>query len=148
MPKPERGARATPRGLVSGRAVRFAQAWGPPIAWMAVLFLVSAWPGAELGFAPSSEWIARKCAHFGGYAALAALLFRALLRSDWPSPPAAALAALLLAGIYGFSDETHQMYVPARTGTWVDVGIDTAGAALGVAAALWRTSRRGRWPKS
>lgn len=75
--------------------------------------------------------------HLGGYAVLGALLFSAL-RIDRPVR-SAALIAVLLASLYGASDEFHQSFVPGRTPTVYDWIVDTIGAALGAtltAAAL------------
>jgi VanZ family protein len=147
MPKTEHGERSGSGGLV-GRGMLWARAWGPAFAWMLVLFLLSAWPGQDVGIGPIAEWIARKCAHFAAYGVLAGLLYRALARSGWSSAMAAALAAVILAGIFGLSDETHQMYVPARVGTWTDVGFDTLGALTGAAVALGHRRRKLRWRES
>jgi len=39
---------------------------------------------------------------------------------------------LLVCGVYAVSDEFHQSFVPSRTATARDVGIDAAGAVFGV----------------
>jgi VanZ family protein len=43
-----------------------------------------------------------------------------------------AAAALGIAVLYAATDEFHQNFVPNRTGSLKDVGIDTAGALLGL----------------
>jgi VanZ family protein len=55
----------------------------------------------------------------------------------------AALLALLAASAYGASDEIHQSFVPNRDCSARDWAADTAGAALGAAAAA-RLLRRKR----
>lgn len=50
----------------------------------------------------------------------------------------APLALLLVVGLAVF-DEWRQTFVPERGGTWIDVGIDSAGAT--VAAFLWELRR-------
>jgi len=51
------------------------------------------------------------------------------------------LAAFLLAAGFAALDETHQTFVSSRTGTLVDVGWDSAGAAVGLIG-RWVTLRQ------
>ena len=44
--------------------------------------------------------------------------------------------AFVLTVLYGVSDEAHQAFVPDRTPSLADVGLDAAGAMLGVGLAL------------
>jgi VanZ family protein len=76
--------------------------------------------------------IVRKGAHLTEYAILALLWYRALGwgGSGWRIK--AALTALVLAAGFGALDEAHQIYVPSRTPSVVDVGWDSLGAALGL----------------
>ncbi len=39
--------------------------------------------------------------------------------------------------LYGISDEWHQSFVLGRTATWRDVGFDTLGATISMAALYW-----------
>ena len=129
MPNGAEGERPGRRGW-SRRASRLAVTWGPPICWMALLFALSSLPGTDVGLSPYYAWVLRKCAHCAGYAILGALVYRALARTGWPLGAGTGVASVALAGIYAFTDERHQLYVPARTGTWLDVGIDLAGATF------------------
>ena len=84
--------------------------------------------------------IIRKSAHLTEYGILGALTCRAL------TPPGARIAlATILRAIayccaYAALDETHQLFVPSRTGSPVDVLIDTTGATIG--SVLLTLSRR------
>jgi VanZ family protein len=51
-------------------------------------------------------------------------------------------SAILLASLYGVSDEVHQAFVPFRESSWLDWLADTVGAALGVTAMHWVMSLR------
>jgi VanZ family protein len=104
-----------------------------PVALMVLIFLLSAMPGDEEA-KPVWELVLRKLGHFAGYAALATAWFWALAPSLRPALRVALPAAAAIALLYAISDEYHQSFVPHRTATPIDVGIDAAGIA---AAAIW-----------
>ena len=54
------------------------------------------------------------------------------------------LLALVLATLYGVTDEFHQMFVPGRTADRYDVLADGIGATLGVAIG-WLADAVRRW---
>jgi VanZ family protein len=86
----------------------------------------------------------RKMAHVIEYAILALLWFRALTRArSLPLGLAAAGAFAICVG-WAALDETHQYFVPGRTGRVEDVAIDAAGslAALAVARPHWLGTAR------
>jgi VanZ family protein len=110
--------------------------FGPPLALMALIFVLSAQPDLSSGLG-DVDLVLRKLAHMTLYGLLWLAWHRAL---GWRSPWAAAVITML----YAVSDELHQTAVEGRHGTPVDVVIDAAGVA--VAAALWqaRYARRRR----
>ncbi|MBU0490467.1 MAG: VanZ family protein [Chloroflexi bacterium] len=115
--------------------------WLPPLALMGLIFALSAQPTLPNPGQPGT-WlndVVAKVAHVVVYAALTGLLWRALARNRRPTAHAA-FAALVLAALYGLTDELHQAFVPGREATLLDVGID-AGAAL--VTAWWLARRRG-----
>lgn len=117
--------------------MRVASLWAPPVSWMALLFLLSS--RSSLGPAGvMPDWLT----HGGAYSILAALLCRALAGGWKALPGAGATAAVLLATLYGISDEYHQSFVPGRDATAADVLKDAGGACLG--ALLFQRSTRGR----
>jgi VanZ family protein len=64
---------------------------------------------------------------------LAALLYRALVNTILIRRALLSAAIVLFfCGIYAVSDEFHQSFVPSRTATARDAGIDGAGAVFGV----------------
>jgi VanZ family protein len=107
--------------------------WAPPLAWAVLIFGGSSIPGAHLP-APGITHL-DKLAHAVEYAVLGGLLLRALAERKRPL-----LCALLLATLYGVSDELHQRWVPGRDADPADVAADLAGAALG--AWLWDATWR------
>ena len=105
------------------------RAWGPAVAWAALLFFLSALPDLP---GPSCIPFGDKLGHFVLYGVFGVLL--AWGRSRWPRR----VGHLLLLGIgaaYGISDEWHQMYVPGRTPDVVDWLADVTGLVTGYAIA-------------
>jgi VanZ family protein len=113
--------------------------WLPPLLLMAVIFVLSAQPNLDSGLG-LIDLIGRKLIHFGVYALLCFLWWRAL--ASVTSPGRAALAALILSSAYAVTDEYHQSLVDGRSGDALDWAIDTAGATL--AALRLRAGLRGR----
>ena len=101
---------------------------------MVLIFVFSAQSSLEVGLG-TPELVARKLVHFGEYALLCLLLWRAF--EPGLGPGRAALVGLLIASGYAASDELHQTFVEDRNGNPVDWLIDTAGA--GLAAVLVRS---------
>jgi|RhiMetdeSRZDD1v2_1073273.scaffolds.fasta_scaffold783513_2 VanZ like protein len=107
--------------------------WLPVVAWAALIFALSSVPSLSsgLGF---WDLVLRKAAHVTEYAILGALLFRALERE---------LPAFAIGLAYAVTDEIHQHFVHGRHASPVDVLIDAAGIAIGIAA---YSAARGRLP--
>jgi len=103
--------------------------WAPPLALMALIFFLSAQPNLSSGLG-WIDHVARKLVHASEYALLCFLWWRALrtvmdrLRALVP--------ALVIAVGYAATDEVHQRFVSGRHSTWIDVLIDSMGAALAV----------------
>jgi VanZ family protein len=78
-----------------------------------------------------------KVMHFGAYFILASLLAHAI----YPGSHKRRFAlALLIASLYGVSDEIHQIFVPGRDASIFDWLADSIGAWVG--AFLYLKSRR------
>ena len=115
--------------------------WGPVVLQMAIIFAASSIQ--NLGELPGG--ISDKSGHSIGYALLGVLFLRAFTRGrfrdvTWRS----AAAAIIIATLYGVSDEFHQTFVPGRTADRYDVLADCIGATLGVAVG-WLAGALGRW---
>jgi VanZ family protein len=95
-----------------------------PLVLMGVIFYFSAQTSS--GEHPWWEVIFRKFGHVGGYALLTALWWWAL-RGVTTRP---LLIAVCIAFAYACTDEFHQSFVHGRTGTPVDVGIDSIGMVI------------------
>jgi VanZ family protein len=94
---------------------------------MGVIFALSAQPSLDSGLGVVDQ-IGRKLIHFGEYALLCFLWWRAL--ASVTTPRRAALLAFLITSGYAATDEFHQTFVEGRHGNAVDWLIDSAGAAL------------------
>jgi VanZ family protein len=107
-------------------------AWLPLLAWMALVFFLSAQPNPPHAPGPVLDLLVSSAAHFALYAVLALLAVRAFgeSRRAW-------FAALWLTLLFAVSDELHQAFVPGRTSNAWDVACDAAGALL----ALWAWTR-------
>ena|SRR5215217_1679515 len=101
--------------------------WLPPVVLMGVIFALSAQPSLDSGLGAIDQ-VGRKLIHFGEYALLCFLWWRAL--ASVTSPRRAALLAFVITSGYAVTDEFHQTFVEGRHGNAVDWLIDSAGAAL------------------
>ncbi len=84
------------------------------------------------------NYIFRKTGHGTGYFLLTLLGYWAFWRSFGQERAPALRWAIVTSLIRAILDETHQAFVPGRTGTPVDVMID----AVGIALAAWLIRRR------
>jgi VanZ family protein len=108
------------------------------ILWAALIFTLSAIPGS--GY-PAHPGFLNYIAHFGEYLIFGVLLtiaFNAPKRALW----IAAVIALVIASLYGVSDEVHQLFVEGRSSDPIDWLTDTAGAMIGVVGTIWFISAR------
>jgi len=91
----------------------------------------------HLALSPYNLWtlqhLSRKLAHVVEYAVFAMLVYGS---SSEPRPfawrPRRALGCILMAAAYSLTDEFHQSFVPGRTATLADCGIDCLGSAAGM----------------
>ena len=145
------------RSTLSQRIVRY----GPLVLWTGVILFAST-DGFSAGntsriIRPLFLWLfpeiteaqlgtvhllTRKTAHFVEYAILAFLARRAFITStrEFLKKHWFALSLIFVA-VVAVIDELHQSYVPARTGSIYDSGIDIAGG-LTVLLVCWIKQRR------
>ena len=109
-----------------------ARLWLPVVVWAVLIFALSSVPDLGTGLG-GWDLVLRKIAHAAEYAVLGALLLRATGRTG---------LAFALGAMYAVSDEIHQSFVSGRHGSPLDVAIDAAGIAVGIA--LWQTVRARR----
>jgi VanZ family protein len=132
--------------------------WGVVAAWMSVISMFSTEPFSasntnryldpllrfllpHLTPAGFTFWhsVIRKTAHFAEFFVLGSLSFWACRRGRTPRWRAAwMLQALGLAVVYSLIDEAHQAFVPNRTPSLLDSGVDSFGAAVSQAVIYLR----------
>jgi VanZ family protein len=95
--------------------------WLPVVFWAGVIFTFSAIPSLGTGLG-TWDLVLRKLAHIAEYAALGALLYRAVRREP---------LAALIGSAYAVTDEIHQSFVGGRHGSPLDWLVDTAGVVAG-----------------
>ena len=114
--------------------------WLPLVAWMALIFFLSAQPdlpNPETGFLGE---LLSSGAHLFVFGVLAVFWARVLggRRRGW-------LLALILTMLYALSDELHQAFVPGRHSDAWDLLCDGLGA--GLALLTWAWLRRRKVPR-
>jgi VanZ family protein len=109
--------------------------WLPVIAWMALIFTLSAQSRVPQLPQSTLDVLLKKAGHFTEYAILATLIWRAL---DWRRH--AWIWAWLLAVLYAGTDELHQRFVTNRHSNIWDVVIDGCGAATALVV-VWLITR-------
>jgi len=106
------------------RQVRdFAFYWLPVIAYMGVIFYFSSMsrpPVPGVGFKSMDLF-----EHAAEYLVLSLLLFRAAVRYEMKN---AYTFSIIVATIYGATDEIHQLFVPGRFFSITDIVADAIGA--------------------
>lgn len=104
------------------------RAWLPALLWMGLIFYLSSRPDLPCHPDERADFVLKKAAHVVEYGILALLLWRALANTSQTDSPARWV--FLLSLLYAISDEVHQLFVPGRNGTPLDVLFDALGAAL------------------
>jgi VanZ family protein len=111
--------------------------------WGLFLLGLTSWPSPPRVPVVSDIPSIDKVVHGLLYGVFAVLLFRAV---RWPGRPgltmSRALAVVGALAVFGTADETHQAFIPGRSMEAQDAMMDTAGAAVGLAALeAWRKGR-------
>ncbi|MCK4452369.1 MAG: VanZ family protein [Anaerolineae bacterium] len=120
---------------------RFLWHWLPPLAWMGLIFVLSAQPDLPHIEVRWLDLLLKKAGHAVAYGVLAWLYRRALRRHILTGTVLRAVS-IGLAVAYAASDEYHQTFVPGRNGNLVDVAVDGVGACGAMLLARWREGRR------
>lgn len=105
-------------GKTLKKVVRFL----PAISWMLIMFYFSSHQTSDLGKTATTSFFIYKSFHLIEYALLTILLFFALKEIKY---------SIMIAYLYGMSDELHQTITSGRTGCIRDTLIDLLGIIIG-----------------
>lgn len=117
--------------------------WLPVVAWMGLIFFLSAQPDLPHPSSGWLDWLISSSAHLFEFAVLAVLWARALGQGR-----RSRLIAVALTLLYALSDEFHQLFVPGRHADPLDLASDALGAVLGLGGWAWLQRRISISPKS
>jgi len=109
------------------------------LAWMALLFYLSHQPSLETPMLFSGQ---DKVLHAAVYALLGLLLLAAQPRQAQGYSRQQVGISVLIASLYGLSDEIHQYFIPGRSSEVLDWVADTAGALIAVSLLAWLNRKR------
>lgn len=125
--------------------------WLPPLGYMIAIFSVSSLPNPQIG-GETPDYVLHALEYF----LLALLLIRLLLSRQSSHPVSktfnhwhqACFVGMIIAIVYGISDESHQYFIPGRHCSLSDVVADSGGAILAYSVAAldyWLLSRYAGW---
>lgn len=103
--------------------------WLPPIIWGLVIFSFSSLKVGSTSQIVWTDFIIKKTAHIIEYGILSILLYRAMINYEVDKKKAIWIS-IVLAFLYGITDEFHQSFTPGRQPHLRDVIIDTIGAGV------------------
>lgn len=114
--------------------------WLPALLYMGLIYYLSSFPAP--GAVQAVPIILKvKLVHLVEYGLLSALLWGALIKTTGLKPGEIAALAIMLTILYGATDELHQVFVPFRTGSNVDLVVNGIGAAMMQAAIFYMRKR-------
>lgn len=113
------------------------------VVWMALIWFLSSQSTLDVGLSGFWDVLFKKSAHVFVFAILGLLLVKLLLgHRQWNKTDdkltfsGFLLLTFFLGVIYAILDELHQSFVPSRTASIVDVGIDIIGLFFGLSWGL------------
>ena len=115
-----------------GPVRKFMFYWLPVLLYCLIIFIQSSYPSSQ--HIPDFDYM-DKLLHLAAYAVLGFLTFRAFMsfKNDF-STGAVILLSIVLASLYGASDEIHQHFVPYRSADLLDFLADCIGSIFGALA--------------
>lgn len=118
------------------KIVRQLYAWLPVILWAGLIFRFSSGTIPLASVVYWQDFAVKKSGHVILFGILAVLIYRGL-RMEKVDRKRAAIWAVVLATLYGITDEYHQMFTSGRTSRIRDVFIDSLGSTLIILVAYY-----------
>jgi VanZ family protein len=115
--------------VVNNKIFKQISAWLPVVIWAFLIFHFSSGTVPLASAIHCQDFAVKKTGHILLFGALAVLSYRGL-RMNGIDRKKAAVWAVVMAGLYGVSDEYHQMFTSGREPHVRDVFIDLGGASL------------------
>ncbi len=113
----------------------FVYYWLPPILWASIIFSFSASPTGQVSGVKWQDFSFKKFAHVVEYGTLATLIYRGLVNTI-ADRKRVVIYTIIIAVVYGITDEFHQSFTPGREPHIRDVIFDTIGVILAILAIL------------
>ena len=123
---------------------RILEYWLPPLAWMGLIFFLSAQPDLPHAPGPWLDTLVKKTGHAAVYGVLAWFYLRVLRQyfSNGRAPTTLHVVSVGLTVAWALSDEYHQTFVSGRNGNLFDVAVDGVGACAAMLLERWLVRRR------
>lgn len=103
----------------------FIKFWLPVLIWCSVIYYFSSVPNLKSDLSSELDFVLRKIAHMSEYGILTFLFFRAAAQKL--SHRKSIVFSIIFSISYSLTDEYHQLFVAGRSGSLMDVFIDTIG---------------------
>jgi len=114
---------------VKDKIIRKLSLWLPPVLWAVLIFHFSSGTIPVASAVYWQDFTIKKTGHVLLFGVLAILTFRAL-RGEGIERKKALIWAIIIATLYGATDEFHQMFTQGRESRVRDVFIDQIGAII------------------
>jgi len=110
----------------------FKKYWAPVVLYTGFIFYIS-----SISSPVPAARVDLSALHVPMFFVLSYMVARAVSASDVNRGRTAVLAAIAFTVTYGVLDEIHQLYVPGRTFSYLDIGFDVLGGSLIVFKPWW-----------
>lgn len=111
--------------------MKFVKLWFPVVLWCGLIFFLSHQPDLKSDLPETWDFFLRKLAHMAEFGVLAFLAFRGI-KGHGTRIVHGLVFALVFSLFYALSDEYHQTFIQGRSGSLIDVGIDSVGIIIAI----------------
>lgn len=111
--------------------MKFVKLWFPVVLWCGLIFFLSHQPDLKSDLPETWDFFLRKLAHMAEFGLLAVLFFKGLRGHNF-KVSRGLIFTLIFSLLYAASDEYHQTFIGGRSGSPIDMGIDSIGIIIAV----------------